>query len=285
MGACGGGGSNTTGGATNNAASGAGAEAPKNTNQPAAKSGTTPKWVTEVAAKPVTAKVGDMVWAVVYKDDTPAGNYAPVFGTFKVEAVNGNTATLSRESPRESFTNIPGALIHPIPDKASIKVGDIATVSSGIFPTIGRVTKVESGKVTAKYVEGAFMETTPVQEKVVQESYAVASGIEPLAWVAFDDGGRNQKGLCVGVDGETVYVIKSGNNDFFKVEKSKVKPLAIGRKDFKAGDAVMAYEPLVLGYEPATIKEVVQPGLVYKAENTRDKRVKSYFFADLAEKF
>lgn len=174
MGACGG--SSNSGGASNNAAGVANAEVPKKDDEKAkAASGATPKWVVGVAAKPVTAKVGDMVWAVVYKDDTSAGNYAPIFSTFKVEAISGNTATLSRESPRESFTNIPGALIHPLPDKSSIKVGDITTVNpSGMFPTIGRVTKVEAGKVTLKYVEGAFMDKTPVQEKIVEEVYPVA---------------------------------------------------------------------------------------------------------------
>lgn len=231
------------------------APAPTPAPKPAPKGPELPKWAQSLPAKAVTAKPGDMVWATipVAKKEMPKA-----FGVFKVKKVAGNFADLEG-SWRKVYKNVPGALLLPVGSSASLKPGDMATISKYGSPRVGVVVKNEPGKIKVKYPW-----VRSISESTVKHAQPLVSGIAPLAWVHYKGKGfvtSRYKGIVIAKAGNKLWVLTMSGHVMERTT-AQVKPLQLAR-NYKVGQKIWAYYP---AYVQATVKKVVKPGLMYTVE-------------------
>ena len=70
-----------------------------------------------------------------------------VLGMYKVDAINGTTASVSG---KQGKYEVPGSFVLPTGDTTKLKVGDAVVVPADYGWGFGRVTKNEKGKVTVR---------------------------------------------------------------------------------------------------------------------------------------
>ena len=242
---------------------------------PAAPAPSGPKWVQALPQRAPTAKVGDVVWAMVPR---PNEEYSKAFGAMKVEAVTGNSVTLAGDF-NAKHEGVPAAVLQPVAQGPStLKVGDIATLVKFGSPSLGIVTKVDGRKVTLKHdFAGGLSETT------TEDAFALVAGVAPHAWVHHKGQGANTsryKGFVVAVEGDKAWVL-TGSGLVEITEKADAKPLTF-KTAYKVGQKVIGYIP---AYSDVTISKVIKPGFQYEALwKVGGKDVpKKFFFHDLLE--
>jgi hypothetical protein len=239
-----------------------------------------PDWYTSIPKRPVTAKPGDMVVAVIVED----GKNEARIGVYKVESVAGETANLAGTFSSDKFGDVPGSLIYPVPDQTEFKPGDVVTAYAvGNNNTIGKVAKLEGGKV---HVTSHYFGPDPKPE-VKPLDYAIRppSGVAPLAWVAYQEKDKWHRGMALVVDQGKVYVYKpfGAGGKIDAMDASMVKPVEIAGREYKVGETVQAYE-FGSGYREATVQTVEDGGLVYSVLVTGATSPKRYFFGALTPK-
>jgi hypothetical protein len=230
-------------------------------------------WITALPQKAVTAQVSDEVWATIPR----AGEDMAEVGVYKVDSVEGNTATLI-DKIGTKYPGVPGALIHALGDATTLKADDAAQGHAwGASKVIGRVKTSEAGMVTLRYQFG-----TGFTEKMMEQSQPLVTGVAPMAWVAYDNSGSWYKGLVVALEGGKAW-ISTDSGHIIMQDMPKLKALAIGQPMFKEGDVVKAYS-WGFGYLPGTIVKVVEPGMVYSVKLAGKPEVKDYSFANIVSK-
>ena len=226
----------------------------------AAETPPTPNWMKDVPSKPVRAKVGDTVWAVVpssSQSDTDIGR----LGAFKVDAIKGNIASVSGK--RGKF-DVPGLFVWPIGDMTKLKAGDavVAPYDQGWGP--GRVVKNDSGKVTVHFL----LSNNTAVDKPVDVATAIPPGstAAPFSDVYFEKfPGKNYNGFVLAQEGGTSWVLNH-DDSFLTETKAKLVPLKWAFKDRKVGDKVKVFAGM--GATDATIKKVLDPKDYFEVDLT-----------------
>jgi hypothetical protein len=234
-----------------------------------------PAWMAKMPAKPVTAKVGELVWGVRPFSLTNEGAWMQ---PHEVTAVSGNTATLRelslmasgpdswKHKPNPSGTTypgIPGAVILPMRDTDTVKPkpGDLvfAGLTNANAPELIKVGSVEGGLVS--YEKLNALGTTLEKAKVhYVEPYG--TGLAPFTYAAVKDGEEQKLVLVLSVDGDTVVGKTFDNVETFK--KADLKPLKAPNKERKKGDKVLAFNSGGKG-TVTTISDVPMAKWYYKA--------------------
>ena len=200
-----------------------------------------PRWLSVLPSRPVSAKPGERVWAVV-----PATGEAVRFGVYELESSQGNTGTVlgllpgadgATKDPSAKHALVPGALMSPASDLAKLKVGDIViTPVAGDRVTAAHITKLDGKRAYFKFVRG---------EKTDDESSAyaapLATGIAPFAFVAFKSGSTYMEGLVAAVVDDRVFAIDEQGR-MLSAPKAEVKPLDVQWKARKKGDQVTVFD-------------------------------------------
>ncbi len=230
------------------------------------------KWATALPAKPVTAKVGDMVWATIPQ----LGSEMARFGLYKVDAVLGNTATL-KDGIGTLYKDVPGAVLHAAGDGSKLKAGDAAFgYAWAASKVVGLVTKVEAGKATLKYNWAS-----KPSEKMMDHAEPLRAGVAPVAWVVYESSFGPYKGLLVALEGDKGWIhTDSGHVEMH--DKAKLKGVEL-KPAHKEGATVQAYG-WGQGFKAGTIVKAVESNLLYSVKLAGQDQPKEFFFNDLAEK-
>jgi len=262
------------------AASGSPSSAPTGTSTagPSASGG---GWQSGLPAKPVTAKVGERVWAMAPN----ASAATAFFGVVEVESVQGNTATTEgllladgklAKDPASKHPGTPGALIEAaaLPKESKIKKGEIVIAwIPGFRTTAAHVVKLKDDAAEIKYAHD-----DKVKDATVTYAVPLATGIAPFAYVAAKKGSGWEEILVAGVAGDEVYGVDEAGGAV-KVPKADVKALDVQWKDRKKGDKVTVLEGGAA--TETTIDTVSTEKWIYKVKiNGAEKRVPFYAVFD-----
>jgi hypothetical protein len=231
-----------------------------------------------VPQKAVEAKVGDKVIAFV-ADEFGSGELKLV----ELTAVNGNTANLKEVIGSKTFNGVPGALIYPLPEQGSVKVGDAVNgFSSALYNKPGRIAAIEGNRILMKvsYTSGQVTE--------LEANYVMpfVSGINPLAWVAYEDGDRLNMAIYLGENGDKALLVASGlasgGGKFLSIDKSKVKAVDL-TSEVSAGEEVYLYSN-IYGWQKGKVEAVKEPGIVYEVKRDEgNTKVGLEFFTHVAK--
>jgi hypothetical protein len=246
------------------------ADAPKEPHAPAA-------FLKDVPAKPTTAKVGQLAWAIHGNAfDTPDASRVEVD---EVLAVDGNTATVRELSLMSSgpdswkhkpnpgerpYAGLPGLLVFPAHtvDEVKPKVGDNVFVFFGNTPTpeLAHVKAVEGGLVTVD-IPNAMGDKTEEKKTDLIEPYG--KGVAPFTFVTYKEGDEQKLATVLALDGDKVFAFDPGGK-LITLKKASVKPLKPEWKSRKVGDKVYAF---TFGSGKAgAITAVSVPDQVYKVD-------------------
>jgi len=230
-------------------------------------------WMDGLPTVPVTSKPTDKVWATVAEG---GGDMAKV-GIFEVVSVQGNTATIKNKIGT-SFSNVPGALIHPIGSPAKLKVNDIAFGDSwGASKVVGRVKSVEAGKVTLRFKFGSAL-----NDKVVDHAQPLVSGVKPMALVIYRNNNSPYKGLVIAKGNGKVWISTDSGHVATSAETS-VLQLDMAPKGFTVGQTVYAYQ-WGFGYKAGTVTKIVEPYHQYEIKLTGKDKPEIFIFSEVAAK-
>ncbi len=228
------------------------------------------QWIGALPSRPVTAKIGDMVWAAVPTDTELR------IGIYRVVRVTGTTAAL-QDVLRVQWEKVPGALILPIGDPTRLRNDMLVTYADWRgYVGVGMIVKI-APKVRVTFRDASSV----VREETVNVAEPLVGSVAPLQWVGFpkpSDPSTLHKGLVFLIDGDNVFV-RDDSNRAWVVERAKVTPLKLPAKRLKLGDTVRAYAP-DRGYREGVIAKIFLPGLSYGV--TADDETRTYFFSDLA---
>lgn len=213
-----------------------------------------PAWYAQLPTKPVTAKVGDLVWGM---HAFAINGQGALLHPLEVTAVSGNTATLRDLSLMASgpdswklkpnkdgstYAGVPGSVVLPLRsvDVVKPKAGDIvwAAVTNAPGPHLVKVTKVDGGLVQFDKLNATQKELE--RDQKVQNVEPYGSGIAPFTYVAIKKGDAYKLLLVLGVDGDNVY--GKTYDGVAVAKKADVKPLKAAWKDRKKGDSVLAFD-------------------------------------------
>lgn len=228
------------------------------------------QWIAAIPSRPVTAKVGDMVWAAV------PTNTELRMGIYRVVRVAGSTAAL-QDVLRVQWEKVPGALILPIGDPTRLRNDMLVTYADWRgFVGVGMIVKM-APKIRITFRDASSV----VREETANVAEPLVGAVAPLQWVGFpkpSDPMTLHRGLVFAIDGDNVFV-RDDSNRAWVVDRAKVTPLKLPSKRLKVGDAVRAYAA-DKGYRDGVIAKIFLPGLSYGV--TADDETRTYFFSDLA---
>ncbi len=228
-------------------------------------------WLAELPERPVTASVGDSVWAVVPRPGSGAAELA----VYRVAAVAGATATLVDDIGNR-YEEVPGALVHALAGA----VGELAPGAPvladrwGAHRVVGRVVEAAADGAVVAYDWNGETVREPLSVAVPLPAAGDSLTLRPLVYTAED--GARRLGLGVAEDEARVWIRAAGG--FVAVrEKASVEPAdGLGARDFAVGEAVRV-DDWALGLRDGTVAEVLEPGLRY-AVALADGTTAPFFF-------
>lgn len=148
-------------------------------------------YMEDFPSQPVTASVGDEVIAG-FPDGSALGIYVG-----EVSAVEDGKATIEAYAKLE---NMPGELIYPRPAADPPAEGELAVGIADTSFFEGRVARVrDDGKVVINYTTGVEGD---VSEKTLDHAFPPVEGLNPLALITYQKGGKQHKGVLVGLSGD-----------------------------------------------------------------------------------
>ncbi len=222
-----------------------------------------PAWFAQLPTKPVTAKVGDLVWGM---HAFALNGQGVLLHPLELTALSGNTGTLRdlalmasgpdswKLKPNKdgsTYAGVPGSVILPLrsADVVKPKVGDIvwAGVTNAPGPFLVKVTKVDGGLVQYDKLNATSKEL--LRDQKVQNIEPYGTGIAPFTYVAIKTGDAYKLLLVLGTDGDNVYGMTY--DGVLVAKKADVKPLKAVWKDRKKGDSVLAFN---MGGEGKVVK-------------------------------
>jgi hypothetical protein len=234
-------------------------------------------WVKLIKAKPVTAKVGDKVWAAVLDTGGMAGLATRVtIQEVKALGPKGDSAAL-KDGRGSTVDNVSGGVITPRGDASKLKAGDLVLALNGANVLVAKLVKLDAGKPPR--VKSWDEASGKVAEYDVDYVDPLLEGGGVLSWVTFQDDKGLRRGLVFAVEGDKVWVA-----DLFGgwgLDKAKVKPWTIA-KDAKVGDSVLLAGNGGAVF-PAKVTKVETPQVAYVVEVTRagKKETQNAFAGDL----
>ncbi len=256
------------------------AAAPGTAAAPGSAAATSPAggWVGSVPAKPVTAKVGDLVWALVpgATPDTAS------FGVVKIDSVQGTLATTlslgadGKPDPAAKHAGTPGALFMPAlsPSAAKAKVKDIVIAALGGSYTAGHVLKITGDTASIKHLDGG----DKFKDETVSYAAPLGTGVVPFAFVGVKSATGWHEVLVAAVVDDQVFGIDVDGH-VLKAAKADVKPLDVQLKNRKKDDKVVVFDGA--GSAETKIDTVSREDWLYKVSiNGTEKRVPFFALVD-----
>ena len=196
----------------------------------------------------------------------------------RLEAIDGNIALITTLQFEKKY-RVPGALTAPMPDNSTMKEGDVVvglTGHHGAF--IGRYVKKAGDRYTVRH----WVTGPDAQDDDCMAAFPVPAGVAPYTYVAFEAiGGKKLRGFVLAVEGGKAFV-RDGTGNVAAYPKTALRPLLLGKKDFKAGDAVLAYV-WPAGFSPARVTKIEETGNVYSVTLNRERDPRRLFFVDLTD--
>jgi hypothetical protein len=157
---------------------------------------------------------------------------------YKVDAINGNTASVSNKQGKH---DVPGFFVLPVGDMTKLKAGDavVAANSNGNGWGFGRVTTNDKGKLT---VREYFMDKTAKDMPADVATAVPTSGTTaPFSDVYYEKfPGKMYKGMVIAEDGGTSWVLDHDDSTLSET-KAKLQPIKWSFKDRKVGDKVTVF--------------------------------------------
>ena len=197
-------------------------------------------WVGSVPAKPVTAKVGDFVLALI----PGASPDTATFGVVKIDSVQGTLATTlglgadGKPDPAAKHAGTPGAIFLPAlaPSAAKAKVKDVVIAAIGGSYAAGHVTKITGDTAVIKHLDGEKF-----KDDTVSYASPLGTGVAPFAFVGVKSAAGWHQILVAAVVDDQVFGIDAEGH-VLKAARADVKPLDVQLKNRKKDDKVVVFE-------------------------------------------